>query len=252
MILLADLAQQAVVANTLLVLCVGFGFALVLFWIWMAVDCLVYENDSNLRTVWLLVLLFGGWPGALFYFFLRRRQRLLIATAGSLPPVKYVPAASGTAAAPAAKQPFPQAQSAGWTFGTLAAILLAVVAVPGILLVAGCAGLFVFGQWHMERQQQAISEVAMQQAVPPAADSAAPTWPVAPPPGLAVTIDDPVAAGDELLCEWAGDWQPVQVLESLPDGRIKIHWIGWSDGFDEVVSRSRLRRIVSAPASGKP
>lgn len=243
MVIFADLAQQAAVANALLVVGVGLGFALVLFWIWMAVDCLAYENDSNLRTVWLLVLLFGGWPGALFYFFLRRRQRLQMAAAYPLP--HWKPVVPVAAAVPTIKQPTPPEQSAAWGLGTLAAILLAVVAVPGILLVAACAGLFVLSHWQMQRQQEAMTEVAMQQAVPPVVDPKVQPLPDLPQPGLPVTEDEPVAAGDELLCQWAGEWQPVQALASLPDGSVKIHWIGWSDGFDEVVPRSRLRRIES-------
>jgi hypothetical protein len=249
MVLLADLAQQASIANTILVLGVGLGFALVLFWIWMAVDCLAYEDDGNLRTVWLLVLLFGGWPGALFYFFLRRRQRLQMAGTVPLPPVKYMPAAPVVAAIPIGKQPFPPRQPAAWGLGTLAAVLLAVVAVPGILIIAACAGLFVFNHWHFQRQQEGMLEVAMQPVVEPAAQ---PLAAMHPPPGLPLSDNDAVAVSDELLCEWAGEWQPVQVLQILPDGRLKIHWIGWSDGFDEVVPRSRLRRIESARAAGLP
>src|SRR5688572_21926547 len=164
MILLVDLAQQAVIANALLVLGVGLGFGLVGFWIWMAVDCLAYEHDGNLRTVWLLVLLFGGWPGALFYFFLRRRQRLQMAATSLLPPQKFLPAPPIAPPMPTGKQARAPSASAGWDLDSRVAVLLAVVAVSGILLVAGCAGLFVFGQWQMRRQQEAMLEVAMQQS----------------------------------------------------------------------------------------
>ena len=240
MVLLADLAQQAAVANTLLVLGVGLGFALVGFWIWMCVDCLACEDDGNLRTVWLLVLVFGGWPGALFYFFLRRRQRLQLAAASPLPPQKLMPAPPVAAAT--GKQRLPPSQSAAWGLGSVVAVLLALVAIPGILLVAGCAGLFVFSQWQMQRQQAAIMEVARQRAASPINDLDVQPLASQPAPGLPLADGESIEAGDQLLCEWAGQWQPVQVLESLPDGHIKIHWVGWSDGFDEIVPRSRLRR----------
>jgi hypothetical protein len=263
MVLLADLNQQATGANALLVLFVGLGFALVAFWIWMSVDCLAYENDGNLRTVWLLVLLFGGWPGALFYFFLRRRQRLHLAGLGPAagwqcqPPPMPMP----VAVMPPAKPLAAPAKSAAWGLGTLVAVLLAVVAVPGILLVVGCAGLFVV-YWHMLEESKAklVAEneailAAMQRAeLPPptavaAAEQAAPSLPL---PGLPVADGDALAAGDELLCEWAGQWHRVQVLELLVGGNVKIHWIGWSDGFDEVVPRSRLRRMPAEPVAEQP
>jgi hypothetical protein len=217
----------------------------------MAVDCLAYEDDGTLRTVWLLVLLFGGWPGALFYFFLRRRQRLQLAAAGSQPRPKPLPALPAVVV-PTAKQPVATCQPTAGGLGTLAAILLAVVAIPGVLLVAACAGLVVLSQWHLQRQQEAVVQVAMQEAVPPALDSASPPWPALPQPGSPLAEDDPVAVGDQLLCQWAGEWQPVEVLASLPDGGLKIHWIGWSDGFDEIVPRSRLRRIEPAQVAEQP
>jgi hypothetical protein len=46
--------------------------------------------------------------------------------------------------------------------------------------------------------------------------------------------------GQKLLIAYAGRWAPVTVLDVTPAG-IKIHWDGWSDSWDEVVDRSRLR-----------
>ncbi len=48
------------------------------FWIWMIVDCAQAPETpgSNERVVWILVLVFTGWLGALIYYFAARRPRL--------------------------------------------------------------------------------------------------------------------------------------------------------------------------------
>jgi hypothetical protein len=55
------------------------------FWIWMIVDCVQNEASvGNDKVVWLLLLIFTHWIGALIYFFARRApRRRLTAT---LPP----------------------------------------------------------------------------------------------------------------------------------------------------------------------
>jgi len=51
-------------------------FALIGFWIWMLVDCVTKESSvGNDKIVWILILLFTNWIGALIYFFVRRPQR---------------------------------------------------------------------------------------------------------------------------------------------------------------------------------
>lgn len=60
-------------------------------------------------------------------------------------------------------------------------------------------------------------------------------------PGKPVDKDSPLPAGTKLLAEWAGKWLPVEVLESRPDGTVKIHWVGWGNNFDENLARSKLR-----------
>lgn len=57
----------------------------------------------------------------------------------------------------------------------------------------------------------------------------------------AVTAATPLARGAKLEAEWAGKWLPVEVLEVLPNGTVKIHWTDYSDSFDEALPRSRLR-----------
>ena len=46
------------------------------FWIWMLIDCIKNENiSSNERVVWVLVIAFTHWVGALIYFFAGRNRR---------------------------------------------------------------------------------------------------------------------------------------------------------------------------------
>lgn len=46
------------------------------FWIWMIVDCAVNEAASdNNKIVWILIIVFTHFLGALLYFIIRRPQR---------------------------------------------------------------------------------------------------------------------------------------------------------------------------------
>ena len=60
-------------------------------------------------------------------------------------------------------------------------------------------------------------------------------------PGEEVVADSKLEVGQKLLAEWASKWHPVKVLAVNPDGRVKIHWEGWSNSFDEDVHRAKLR-----------
>ena len=60
-------------------------------------------------------------------------------------------------------------------------------------------------------------------------------------PGEEVVLDSKLEVGQKLLAEWSGKWHPIKVLAVSPDGRVKIHWEGWSDNFDEDVHRAKLR-----------
>lgn len=43
------------------------------FWIWMLIDCATHTpNDGNLKLVWILIIVFASWVGALVYFFVQR------------------------------------------------------------------------------------------------------------------------------------------------------------------------------------
>ena len=46
------------------------------FWVWMLVDCAVNEpSEGNDKIVWILVILFASFLGAIIYFLARRPQR---------------------------------------------------------------------------------------------------------------------------------------------------------------------------------
>lgn len=75
---------------------------------------------------------------------------------------------------------------------------------------------------------------------PTAGGSGRPNEPAA--PGEAVTARTSLKVGQSLRCEWGSRWLPVTVLALSPSG-VKIHWEGYSDGFDEFVPRSRLRMV---------
>ena len=50
--------------------------ALMAFWIWMLVDCATKEPSAgNEKIIWILVIIFTHWIGALIYFLVRRPQR---------------------------------------------------------------------------------------------------------------------------------------------------------------------------------
>jgi len=56
-----------------------FLFALVatIFWIWMLVEAATKESgQGNEKIIWILVILFTHWIGALIYFFARRPTRI--------------------------------------------------------------------------------------------------------------------------------------------------------------------------------
>lgn len=54
-----------------------FGILGMAFWIWMLIDCLSKEpSEGNEKIVWVLVIVFTNWIGALLYFFIRRPDRM--------------------------------------------------------------------------------------------------------------------------------------------------------------------------------
>ena len=52
------------------------ALALMVFWVWMLVDCATKEPSAgNEKIIWILVIIFTHWIGALIYFLVRRPQR---------------------------------------------------------------------------------------------------------------------------------------------------------------------------------
>ena len=52
------------------------GLALMAVWIWMLVDCATKEaSTGNDKIIWILVIIFTQWIGALIYYFVRRPER---------------------------------------------------------------------------------------------------------------------------------------------------------------------------------
>ena len=52
------------------------GLALTAFWIWMLVDCATKETSvGNDKIIWILVIIFTHWLGALIYYLVRRPER---------------------------------------------------------------------------------------------------------------------------------------------------------------------------------
>lgn len=48
-----------------------------LFWLWVLIDCATKEfNDGNNKIVWVIIIIFTSWIGALIYCVVRRPQRI--------------------------------------------------------------------------------------------------------------------------------------------------------------------------------
>lgn len=48
--------------------------AFLVFWIWMIVDVVKNEKENDL-VLWLLILFFAGFIGAIIYYFIRKKKR---------------------------------------------------------------------------------------------------------------------------------------------------------------------------------
>lgn len=75
----------------------------------------------------------------------------------------------------------------------------------------------------------------------PAASGASSTSPATGSTGQPVTAESELGPGTKLEAEWARRWLPVEVLAVEAGGKVRIHWVGYSNSFDESVPRSRLR-----------
>jgi len=77
--------------------------------------------------------------------------------------------------------------------------------------------------------------------------------------GRAITDQDVIAPGQKLLAEWGNDQWAVEAIAIQGNG-IKIHWVGWSEGFQEVKPKStlfiatetELKKARTQPGSAPP
>ena len=47
------------------------------FWVWMIIECAAKEPAAGTeKLIWVLIIVFTHWVGALIYFFVRRPQRI--------------------------------------------------------------------------------------------------------------------------------------------------------------------------------
>src|SRR5262245_20803940 len=145
------LADQSFLPSAALAVIGLLSGALILFWLWMAVDCLVHEPEATQKSAWLLVILFGNWIGALFYFFIRRRERLNPGRAEPQPAsmaVRTAPRPIGAVISPSMTVK-PVAGTAvtrlsDWTYLRLVLVILGVlVGLPTVLVIAMCCVMFV-------------------------------------------------------------------------------------------------------------
>jgi hypothetical protein len=52
-----------------------FGIFSFIFWLAMLIDCALNETDSNERLLWIIIIIFTNFIGAVIYFFIRRANR---------------------------------------------------------------------------------------------------------------------------------------------------------------------------------
>jgi hypothetical protein len=61
----------------LLLFMVIFGIGGTIFWVVMIIECATKEpNLGNDKLIWILIIIFTHWIGALIYYFVRRPQRI--------------------------------------------------------------------------------------------------------------------------------------------------------------------------------
>jgi NADH:ubiquinone oxidoreductase subunit 6 (subunit J) len=71
----------------LILLIFGLVFGLFGFWVWMIVDCATNEEfKGNDKIVWILIVIFTGWVGALIYFFVQKPKKTAKARQQPQPP----------------------------------------------------------------------------------------------------------------------------------------------------------------------
>ncbi len=52
------------------------GLLATIFWIWMIIDCATHERNSTDKIIWILIIIFTHFIGALIYCFVRKQGRV--------------------------------------------------------------------------------------------------------------------------------------------------------------------------------
>ena len=66
---------------------------------------------------------------------------------------------------------------------------------------------------------------------------------------VAVAADDKLKVGDKPKAKWGNRWWDVEVMSVQDDGKVKIHWVGWSSSWDESRARNTLFRAAKPTES---
>ena len=117
----------------------------------------------------------------------------------------------------------------------------------GVGLLSCCSGI-VSVTWYQAREkkteqknQQTIAEELKILGVDP--KSAQEPLPVEP-SGISVTKDTPLDKGMRLQAQlWNGQWYIAEVLDVLPNGRVKVHYLGHHPKWDMDVKRKALQLL---------
>jgi len=70
--------------------------------------------------------------------------------------------------------------------------------------------------------------------------------------GAQVAAATPLAVGNIVQVLWSGSYYQGQIVAADPAGTFKIHYVGWSTGWDESVPRERLKVGPVAAVAGAP
>ncbi len=62
-------------------------------------------------------------------------------------------------------------------------------------------------------------------------------------PGTSLEPGTPINIGQKYYVKWKDGWFRATVLKTMPDGQVLIHYEGWDDSQNEIVTRSRMRLI---------
>jgi len=55
----------------------GAGTVGAVFWVWMLIECATRESsEGNDKLVWIIIIIFTHWTGALIYLLVRRPKRI--------------------------------------------------------------------------------------------------------------------------------------------------------------------------------